>query len=199
MKKAQKTQKGLKSKAAARPRPSAASTSSKARSASAAGEDVDSDDQEVQEVQVSSRKRGRASAAKASNIASDSEEVDEPPVKSRETKKSKSASSAPRKRQETAASEIMDLDDDDESGEAYIDMKKWQSAASWENLVKSIDTVERAPNGALYVYFTLWVAVIMFQTACLSSPQERQSWSCQRNFGNLQEEDAPDGMQLFFV
>lgn len=106
------------------------------------------EDSGTEEVDPPLRKRIKLTG-KASTATSESEEIEEPRVT--RGSKSKSASST-RKQQQREMSDSMDID------EKISPMnKKWEGASSWERLVDTIDTVERAENGTLSVYFTLYV------------------------------------------
>lgn len=45
-------------------------------------------------------------------------------------------------------------------------MKKHMTIASWENLIDTIDTIERDDDGELYVYFKMSVASVLFRNSC---------------------------------
>ena len=92
------------------------------------------------EASVSSKKRGRKSQPTGS------EEVE-----ITETRVSKKArTDTTRKNQEN------DVAIQDEEEEVIIgDMVKYISVPSWEELVKSIDTIEKDESGKIMVYFTL--------------------------------------------
>lgn len=42
-----------------------------------------------------------------------------------------------------------------EDAEGFVSMNPWKNSATWEHVVEKIDTVERADNGHLMIYFTL--------------------------------------------
>ncbi|KAI0358009.1 hypothetical protein OH77DRAFT_1518764 [Trametes cingulata] len=104
--------------------------------------DADSDVEEV----APTKKRGRPKAAPAH----ESEEEEEDKQTRKQKKPRKSTGSATK-----ASNRKSNADALDEDGQTYVDMRKWKDAASWEHLIKSIDTVERTDDGDLYVYFTL--------------------------------------------
>ncbi|KAI0369128.1 hypothetical protein BV20DRAFT_968304 [Pilatotrama ljubarskyi] len=105
--------------------------------------DADSDIEEV----APPKKRGRPKAT--STRETSDEEEDDQSRKQKKPRKSAGSANKATKRKSTAADAV------EEDGEMYTDMRKWADAASWEHLVKSIDTVERTDDGDLYVYFTL--------------------------------------------
>jgi hypothetical protein len=45
----------------------------------------------------------------------------------------------------------------DDENKPIGNMKKWMATKSWEHIIDTIDTVERAEDGSLLVYFTLCV------------------------------------------
>lgn len=95
------------------------------------------------------KKRGRSKAKKEVSDdegASDGERVSA----AKRARKSNGASKSTKRSASTAA---MDVDEvpDGEIG----DMLKYKHLESWEDLINSVDTVERNDNGELLVYFTL--------------------------------------------
>ncbi|CDO69648.1 hypothetical protein BN946_scf184851.g36 [Trametes cinnabarina] len=107
--------------------------------------DVDSDVEET----APPKKRGRPS--KSTPARDNSEEQDEESVP-KQKKPRKSAGGSAAKTTSRRKSNASAMDEDDET---FADMRRFKDAASWENLVESIDTVERTEDGNLYVYFTL--------------------------------------------
>ena len=90
------------------------------------------------ETSASTKKRGRKSTTAASSDAD--VEMEEP----RSTKKSKKNAAGKR---ETATP----LD----AEEGFSDMSKYRDLASWDDLITSIDTIEREEDSTLYVYCRL--------------------------------------------
>ena len=85
------------------------------------------------------RKRGRKSIARE-----DSDEEDAPTT-SRSAKKAK-------KQTNNGRTDSPELDADLSSMNTYMHLN------SWEDIVSSVDTVERTGDGKLFVYFTLYVS-----------------------------------------
>ncbi|KAG0698222.1 hypothetical protein DFH29DRAFT_942360 [Suillus ampliporus] len=65
------------------------------------------------------------------------------------------AKKKPRKSQGASAKKVNKQLADDEEEIAIGSMKKHLTIASWENLVETIDTIERGEDGNLYVYFKI--------------------------------------------
>lgn len=47
-----------------------------------------------------------------------------------------------------------------EDAEGFTSMKQWKNEDTWDHLVDTIDTVERADNGELMIYFTLYALAL---------------------------------------
>lgn len=47
-----------------------------------------------------------------------------------------------------------------EDAEGFASMKQWKNEDTWDHLVETIDTVERADNGELMIYFTLYAPTL---------------------------------------
>ncbi|KAG6898303.1 hypothetical protein C0992_011894 [Termitomyces sp. T32_za158] len=110
----------------------AAKTPKKPRK-SAASEDVD------ESTSTATKKRGRKSQGAAESISED-----------RTIKKAK----------KNGANTDVDKESHPLEGEVIVgDMSAYMSVQNWENLVDTIDTIERAPDGSLRVYFTLYVSI----------------------------------------
>lgn len=69
------------------------------------------------------------------------------------------AKKKPRKSQGASAKKITKQVADDEEVVTFGSMKKHMTIASWENLVETIDTIERGDEGDLYVYFKMSVDI----------------------------------------
>lgn len=65
------------------------------------------------------------------------------------------AKKKPRKSQGTSAKKVTKQLAEDEEVVTFGSMKKHMTIASWENLVETIDTIERGEEGDLYVYFKI--------------------------------------------
>lgn len=116
------------------------------------------------------QKRGRTSVSKPIEI-SDEEEDDRPKTKKTKTtsasasvtKKSvpKSASvtrpATNKKKPKQPSPEPEESGAEDEEEDEYANMARWKKESSWEHIVDHINTVERTPDGDLFVYFTLYV------------------------------------------
>lgn len=85
------------------------------------------------------RKRGRKS------IAREDSDEEEAPTTSRSAKKAK-------KQTNNRRAESPELDAEPSSMNTYMHL------SSWEDVVSSVDTVERTGDGKLFVYFTLYVS-----------------------------------------
>jgi hypothetical protein len=76
------------------------------------------------------------------------------------------AKKKPRKSQGASAKKAKKQLADDGEEVAVGNMKKHMTIASWENLIDTIDTIERDDDGELYVYFKMSVASILFRNSC---------------------------------
>ncbi|KAG1898583.1 uncharacterized protein F5891DRAFT_1042621 [Suillus fuscotomentosus] len=65
------------------------------------------------------------------------------------------AKKKPRKSQGASAKKVTKQVAEDEEVVTFGSMKKHMTIASWENLVETIDTIERGDEGDLYVYFKI--------------------------------------------
>ncbi|KAG2743738.1 hypothetical protein P692DRAFT_20810390 [Suillus brevipes Sb2] len=65
------------------------------------------------------------------------------------------AKKKPRKSQGASAKKVTKQLAEDEEEVTFGSMKKHMTIASWENLVETIDTIERGDEGDLYVYFKI--------------------------------------------
>jgi len=65
------------------------------------------------------------------------------------------AKKKPRKSQGASAKKVTKPLAEDEEEVTFGSMKKHMTIASWENLVETIDTIERGEEGDLYVYFKI--------------------------------------------
>jgi hypothetical protein len=110
------------------------------------------------------RKRGRPKA-KADNDSSvqevsDDEEEAEEERAPKKPRKSNGASTTTGKKSASAKRATKtpeaNVDDEEEDDEPIGDMKKFMTVASWEHLIKEVETVERG-DGQLWVYFSLLV------------------------------------------
>jgi len=99
---------------------------------------VRDDSSEVEELRP--KKRGRPSKAKREQSVDD--EVEEVEGNSRGKK--------PKKTSTAAARNIPEVD-----AEGFQSMKQWKTTSTWEHIVEKIDTVERADDGRLMIYFSL--------------------------------------------
>ena len=80
------------------------------------------------------------------------DEEDEKPASKAPAKKPQPRKSGAQATAKSARdSDAMEVEEEVEFG----DVKKWMDLTSWEHLVHHIDTVEKNPDGTLYVYFQL--------------------------------------------
>jgi chromobox protein 5 len=77
------------------------------------------------------------------------------------------AKKKPRKSQGASAKKVTKQLAEDEEEVTFGSMKKHMTIASWENLVETIDTIERGDEGDLYVYFKMSVDLSYFR--CLNA------------------------------
>lgn len=84
-----------------------------------------------------SKKRGRKSV-----IDVESEEEDETAARNKKTRKAEKPAGKQKKTDDTTH---------------VMDMSKYMDKDSWEDLVDTVDTVEKGDSGGLQVYFTLYV------------------------------------------
>jgi len=101
------------------------------------------DESEDDSASAAPKKRGRKSQARVGS--EESQDTDTRTLK-------KARTSAARKASENIASP----QDDDEDAEIIIgDMSKYESWPTWEDLIETIDTVEKDMSGDMTLYFTL--------------------------------------------
>lgn len=108
--------------------------------------------EKAQNRQPPRKKRGRPPKAKTPETPSEEEAEEERP-------KAKKRKAAPRQSTDAVKgrkSQPMAREEENNLDEELDNMKKWLDAASWEHLVDTIDTIERAKDNELYVYFTLY-------------------------------------------
>lgn len=84
-----------------------------------------------------SKKRGRKSV-----VDVESEEEDETAARNKKTRKAEKPAGKQKKTDDTTH---------------VMDMSKYMDKDSWEDLVDTVDTVEKGESGGLQVYFTLYV------------------------------------------
>ncbi|KAI0741639.1 hypothetical protein C8Q80DRAFT_146850 [Daedaleopsis nitida] len=109
----------------------------------------ESDDGEEEE--APKKKRGRPSKASVGRAASEDQEEEAPKKKPRKSTGAGKNTSASARRTAAAVAD----EDEDEDEQEFVNMKKMKDATTWDHLIQCIDTVEKADNGELYVYFTL--------------------------------------------
>lgn len=95
------------------------------------------------------KKRGRVSTK--SKAESDEEEPEQSPVQPITKKQKKAPVSTKKKKVEEASHD----DDDVLDMEGFTSMDKYMHIKSWDDLVDSIDTIEKDGDGNLFVYGTL--------------------------------------------
>jgi hypothetical protein len=95
-------------------------------------------------VSAAPKKRGKKSKART-----DTEEVEE--LDTRVSKKARTDTT-----HKTAQESDIAIQDDDQDV-VMSDMGSYDSWPSWEDLIRSIDTIERDDSGKIQVYFTLYV------------------------------------------
>ena len=104
------------------------------------------------------KKRGRPSKAKKDESVDDSaDEVEVSRAKKPKKSVGKAAKDAPA-----------------EDADGFTSMKQWKNEDTWDHLVATIDTVERADNGDLMIYFTLYATASAEPYSFLMDPF---SWS----------------------
>ena len=86
------------------------------------------------------KKRGRPPKAKDESVNGSADEVEE--------------ISRTKKPKKTVGKSAKDATLEDAEG--FTSMKQWKNEDTWDHLVETIDTVERADNGDLMIYFTLY-------------------------------------------
>jgi hypothetical protein len=109
-----------------------------------------SPEEEPESISAPPKKRGRPPKEKPQpQPVSESEEEEKPVSKAPAKKGRKSIEQHP------GSKKSMDPDAMDEDEQEFGNMRKWQDMSSWEHLIHHIDTVEKNPDGKLYVYFQL--------------------------------------------
>lgn len=104
--------------------------------------------EETREPSLSAKKRGRPKKA-------DQEEQSEKEQEASSDGDDARAKKKPRKSQGASAKKVTKQLAEDEEEVTFGNMKKHMTIASWENLVETIDTIERGDEGNLYVYFKI--------------------------------------------
>ncbi|KAG2362190.1 hypothetical protein BDR07DRAFT_1357973 [Suillus spraguei] len=104
--------------------------------------------EETREPTLSAKKRGRPKKA-------DQEEQSEKEQEASSDGDDARAKKKPRKSQGASAKKVTKQLAEDEEEVTFGNMKKHMTIASWENLVETIDTIERGDEGNLYVYFKI--------------------------------------------
>ena len=94
------------------------------------------------------KKRGRISIR--SKVDSDEEEPERSPVQpiAKKQKKEKATASTKKKVEQTSEEDELDP-------ENFMTMDKYMHLDSWDELVDTIDTIERDDKGSLFIYGTL--------------------------------------------
>ncbi|KAG1877364.1 hypothetical protein F4604DRAFT_2005494 [Suillus subluteus] len=103
---------------------------------------------ETREPTLSAKKRSRPKKA-------DQEEQSEKEQEASSDDDDARAKKKPRKSQGASAKKLTKQLAEDEEVVTFGSMKKHMTIASWENLVETIDTIERGDEGNLYVYFKI--------------------------------------------
>ncbi|KAG1835798.1 hypothetical protein DFJ58DRAFT_735488 [Suillus subalutaceus] len=104
--------------------------------------------EETREPTLSAKKRSRPKKA-------DQEEQSEKEQEASSEDDDARAKKKPRKSQGASAKKVTKQLAEDEEVVTFGSMKKHMTIASWENLVETIDTIERGDEGDLYVYFKI--------------------------------------------
>jgi chromobox protein 5 len=104
--------------------------------------------EETREPTPPAKKRGRPKK-------SDQEEQSEKDQEASSDDDDARAKKKPRKSQGASAKKVTKQLAEDEEMVTFGSMKKHMTIASWENLVETIDTIERGDEGDLYVYFKI--------------------------------------------
>jgi len=138
--------------------------------------------------EVKTKKRGRKSTSKKAESEDDMEvdQVEAPAPK--KAKKNQARSSVSKV---TKAAKVRTESPEADDDEPIVgDMSKFQKMDNWEGLIRSVDTVERAANGSLVVYFTLYVYL-------LSNPLFDKTHAHYRNSGESVKESSSECKQRF--
>lgn len=130
--------------------------------------------------EISTKKRGRKSSSHKVGSGDEMDVDEEKPAK-----KAKKDSAQPSKTNAKKVNTTSPEEDEVHLGT----MKKYMSMASWEGLIKTIDTVERSDDDELKIFFTLYVKFFEYTswTAYHSSylaTMEKESWKLQRYANN---------------
>ncbi|KAG2040076.1 hypothetical protein BDR03DRAFT_998406 [Suillus americanus] len=105
--------------------------------------------EETREPTLSAKKRSRPKKADQEEQSEKEQEVSSDDDDDARAKKK------PRKSQGASAKKVTKQLAEDEEVVTFGSMKKHMTIASWENLVETIDTIERGDEGDLYVYFKI--------------------------------------------
>ncbi|KAI0048744.1 hypothetical protein FA95DRAFT_1571685 [Auriscalpium vulgare] len=97
------------------------------------------------------KKRGRGRPKVKVDTEDEEDEEDSAKGKKRGRKSNGTAGAAAKRTRTTTPTEHVELPPPMQPST----QKKYKDIASWENLVENVDTVEKAEDGNLYVYFTL--------------------------------------------
>ncbi|KAG1817117.1 uncharacterized protein BJ212DRAFT_1350977 [Suillus subaureus] len=104
--------------------------------------------EEPREPTISAKKRSRPKKADQDEQSEKEQDASSDDDDARAKKK-------PRKSQGSYAKKVAKQLAEDEEVVTFGSMKKHMTIASWENLVETIDTIERGDEGDLYVYFKI--------------------------------------------
>ena len=105
------------------------------------------------------KKRGRKSQVKSENDLENGKDMDVD--EARAPKKARKSAASKAQAQEAAQRSV------GEEEEPHIgDMNRHMKMANWEDLVSTVDTIERQSDGSLLVYFTLLVLSHLPQPEC---------------------------------
>lgn len=116
--------------------------------------------EDTREPTPSAKKRGRPKKGEQEEQSEKEQDASSDDDDARAKKK-------PRKSQGASAKKVTKQLAEDEEVVTFGSMKKHMTIASWENLVETIDTIERGDEGDLYVYFKMSVDLSYFR--CLNA------------------------------